>query len=186
VSEQYPTLAAGQRITASLLRSMLPQFARKTADTARSAVTTQTDDPHLTFTVEANAVYDCSGWLKYDGPTAADFQFSWTIPSGADGEFYGWGAGHSPVISFNNAGTTLLDTSSSRGYPIRVESLDITSASRNVGCLGVGTLMTVQTRALLRVGSTGGTFALKWGQATSDASAVTVYTDSVLRLDRIA
>lgn len=186
MAEQYPTLAAGQRITASLLRSMQPQFARKTSDTSRAATTTQTDDPHLTFTVEANGVYDCQGWIKYDGPTAADIQYSWTAPAGSDGEYYGWGAGHSPVITFSNTGVVQLDTSSSRGYPVRVEALDLTTASRNLGCLGVGSILTSQIRATLRVGATGGTFALKWAQSTSDASAVTVYTDSLLRLDRIA
>lgn len=185
MAEQYPTLSAGQRLTASLLRSMLPQYTRKTADTSRSALTTPADDPHLTFTVEANAVYECVGWLKYDGPTAADFLYQWTVPTGSLGEYAAWGAGHSPVISFTNTGVAQTDTVSARGYPIRTESLDIT-AGRSLGCLGVGTEMTTLTRLTLRVGSTAGTFALKWSQQTSDATAVTLYTDSMLRLSRIA
>lgn len=186
MAEQYPTLAAGQRLTASLLRSMLPQWGRKTSDTARSASTTPTDDPHLTFTVEANAVYQCQGWIKYDGPTAADLLISWTLPSGADGEWYGWGAGHSPVIAFSNTGVAQLDTASSRGYPIRAESMDLITNQRSVGCLGVGSYLAVLMSVTLRTGANGGTFAMKWSQQTSDATAVTVYTDSILRLDRIA
>jgi hypothetical protein len=165
---------------------MLPQWARKTSDTSRAATTTPADDPHLTWTVDANAVYQCTGWIKYDGPTAADLLVTWTIPSGADGEWYGWGVGHSPVIAFSNTGVAQLDTASSRGYPIRAESLDIILNQRSVGCLGVGSILVVQIGLTLRVGSTGGTFALKWSQQTSDATAVTVYTDSALRLDRIA
>lgn len=186
MAEQYPTLAGGQRLTASLLRSMLPQWARRTSDLGRSATTTPADDTQLTFTVEANAVYSCTGWIKYDGPTAADFLCAWTIPSGADGEWYGWGVGHSPVIAFSNTGVAQLDTASSRGYPIRAESMDLITNQRSVGCLGVGSILVVQLAVTLRVGANGGTFALKWSQQTSDATAVTVYTDSILRLDRIA
>jgi hypothetical protein len=55
VVEYYPQPLAGQRLRASTLRDMLPKTARKTADTSRSATTTATADPHLTFEVEANA-----------------------------------------------------------------------------------------------------------------------------------
>jgi hypothetical protein len=185
VAEQYPPVAGGQRLTGTLLREMLPQFARKTADTPRAATTTPADDPHLTFTVEANGVYECVGWVKYDGPAAADLVMNLTTPSGSAGEWLCWGAGHSPVISFTNTGVAQLDTVSARGYPIRTESLDI-AAGRSLGCLGVGTELTAEIRVTLRVGSTGGTFALKWSQQTSDASPVTLFTDSMLRLTRVA
>ena len=185
MAESYPTLSAGQRLTASLMRSMLPQYARKTADTARSATTTQTDDPHLTFTVEANAVYECRGWIKFDGPTAGDIGTGWTLPSGADGEWTCYGAGLSPVIAFSNTGVATLDTQSSRGYTIRTDSIDL-AAGRTLGCLGAGTALTASIHALLRTGSNSGTFALKWAQFTSDATATTMYTDSMLCLTRFA
>ena len=176
MAESYPTLAAGQRVTASLLRSMLPQFTRKTADTARAATTTLTDDPHLTWTVEADAVYYVDGWIKFDAPTAADINFGWTVPTGTEGEWTAFGAGLSPVISFSSTGVAQTDTVSSRGYTIRTESLDLSTNNRTMGALGVGTLMSVLITATVRVGSTGGTFAFKWAQFTSDASATTVYT----------
>lgn len=185
MAEIYPQAAGGQRITGALLRSMLPQFARKTADTSRSATTTPVDDPHLTFEVEALGVYECVGWLKYDSPAAADILFNLTYPTGSEGEWYCWGAGHSPVITFTNTGTAQTDTLSSRGYLVRVEPLDI-AAGRSLGGLGAGTVMGAEIRVTLRVGSTGGTFALKWAQQISDATAATLYTDSMLRLTRIA
>lgn len=183
--EYYPEPLAGQRLRASLLVDMLPKFARKTADTPRAATTTPADDPHLTFTVEATGVYECVGWVKYDSPTAADILFGLTYPSGSEGEWYCWGAGHSPVITFTNTGVAQTDTASSRGYLIRQEPLDI-AANRSLGGLGVGTSMGAEIRLTLRVGSVDGTLALKWSQQVSDAGSTTLYTDSMLRLTRIA
>jgi len=186
MAEQYPTLAGGQRITGALLRSMLPLFARKTADTPRAATTAATADPHLQFDVEANAVYSMDGWIKYDGPTTADLNLDWSAPSGALGEWYCWGAGHSPVITFSAAGAAQLDTQGGRGYPVRTETNDITAA-RSFGCLGTGiTPLTLTLGGILRVGSTAGTYSCDWAQLVSDASPVTLYTDSWLRLQRIA
>ncbi|WP_225840321.1 hypothetical protein [Streptomyces sp. NK08204] len=186
MAEAYPTPLAGQRITASLLRAMQPQVARKTADTSLAATTTLTSDPHLTFDVTAGAVYAMDGIIKYDGPAAADLNMGWSVPAGALGEWYGWGVGHSPVISTSNTPALVTDTQTSRGYTVRTETNDV-AQPRSFGCLGVSlTPLTVQVWGMLRVGATGGTYALQWAQNTSDASAVTLYTDSWLRLQRIA
>jgi hypothetical protein len=186
MAEAYPIPLAGQRLTAGQLRSMLPQVARKTSDTQRAATTTTVADPHLQFTVEANAVYIVDGWIKYDGPAAADLNLDWSTPAGALGEWAGWGAGHSPVITFSAAGAVQTDTQGGRGYPIRTETNDVASA-RSFGCLGTGlTPLTVLVAGTLRVGSTAGTYSCDWAQLTSDASPVTLYTDSWLRLQRIA
>jgi len=186
MTETYPPLFAGQRWTASLAQSMLPVYARKTADTSRAATTTTVADPHLQLTVAANAVYQMEGWIKYDGPTAADLNLDWSAPSGSLGEWFGWGAGHSPVITFSAAGAAQLDTQGGRGYPIRTETNDITSA-RSFGCLGTGLIpLTLTLGGILRVGSVGGTYSCDWAQLTSDAGAVTLYTDSYLKLTRVA
>jgi len=183
--EAYPTYLAGQRITASLLSSGQPQTARKTADTQRQATTTPAADPHLQFTLVVGAVYTLDGWLKYDGPTAADLLLDWSVPVGTEGEWFGWGVGHSPVISFNTTPAIVSDSVQSRGYPLRVESNDI-AAAKSFGCLGVGTALTMDLKATIRVGSVGGTYSLDWSQQTSDAANVTLFTDSWLRLQRIA
>ena len=183
--EFYPTPLAGQRITASLLRSMLPVTARKTSDTQRSATTTPAADPHLTCEVEANGVYVWDGWVKYDGPVAADIIIDFTVPSGTLGEWVGWGAGITNVVSANGTPTLINDTVSTRGYLVRMEANDV-AQSRTFGCLGVGEEMTVLMYGTLRVGSTAGTFSLDWAQSASDATAVTFFTDSWISLRRIA
>lgn len=186
MSEAYPTLLAGQRITATLLSSMQPLVARKTSDTSRSATTVTTADDHLQFTIEANAVYIMDGWIKYDGPTAADLNLDWTAPSGTLGEWVALGAGHSPVIGSSNAPALITDTQDARGYLMRTETNDITSA-RSYGCLGTGNIpLTLHINGTIRVGSTGGTYSMDWAQLISNATACTLYTDSWLRLQRVA
>jgi hypothetical protein len=173
VAEAYPTPLAGQRITAALLRSMLPQVARKTADTSRSATTTTTADPHLTFEVEASGVYIWEGWLKYFADPAADLTIDFTVPSGSLGEWNGFAAGS------GTAGVAVTT-----GYSIRTESNDVSQARNYYGTTdGVhGVIL----HGLLRVSSTAGTFSLDWAQGTSNATGTVLYTDSWLRLQRIA
>jgi len=185
VPEAYPTIAAGQRLTASLLRSMQTQTVRKTADTSRSATTTLTADPHLVITLEANAVYTMDGWIKYDGPTAGDLTISFTAPSGCLGEYTSWGAGNG-VVGATSTPTLQQDVQDVRGYLIRTETNDI-QASRGFGCLGTGiTPLTLRLNGTIRNSSTPGTYSFNWAQTTSNATATTLYTDSWVRLQRIA
>lgn len=184
MAEAYPTPLAGQRITASLLRSMQPQVARKTADTQISASTTAVADPHLTFSVEAGAVYVWEGWVKYDGATGGDVLLSFSAPSGSLGEWAGHGAGIT-VIGSSSTPTLETDTVRTNGYMQRTEANDVTQ-SRSFGALGVGNALTAFIKGTLRVGSTAGTFALTWAQNASSATATTLYTDSYISLQRIA
>ena len=184
MAEAYPTFLAGQRLTAGLLRSGQAQTLRKTSDTAITASTTPAADPHLTFAVEANAVYTWWGWVKYDGATGGDVLLSFTAPSGALGGWTGHGAGIT-VIGAASTPTLETDTSRTNGYMQRVESNDVTQ-SRSFGALGVGNALTVDMKGTLRVGSSAGTWALSWAQNSSSATATTIYTDSYITLIRVA
>jgi len=184
VPESFPQPLAGETLTASLLRLMLPQTARKTADTSRAATTTATADDHLTFTVEADAVYVWNGWLKYEAATAGDFVVDFTAPSGALGEWTGHGAGITPV-SANSTPTLQNNTQDTSGYMLRVESNDVMQF-RTFGGLGAGIALSVLIFGTLRVGATAGTFSLDWCQGTSSATATILYTDSWITLQRIA
>jgi hypothetical protein len=186
MAEAYPTFLAGQRVVASLLRSSQEQVARKTSDTARAAVTTTSADPHLQFEVVANAVYRWHGWVKYDGPTAADLSLDFSAPSGSLGEWAAVGIGHSPVIGATAGGVIQTDTPDARGYLTRFETNDVTSA-RSYGTLGTGgTPVTAWLYGTLRTSTTPGTFSLDWAQLSSNAVAVTLYTDSWLSMLRVA
>lgn len=149
------------------------KVALKTADTSRASNATPSDDPHLTFAVTANAKYVVDGWVKYSALTDVDLTIDWAIPSGALGEWTGHGAG---------LGTTAQTTS---GYSIRTEANDV-SQTRNFSGTDTSAELTVLIKGTLRVAGTAGTYALQWSQGTSNASATVVYTDSWVRLERIA
>lgn len=185
MAEVYPTFLAGQRLTPTLLTSAQAVVARKTADTSRSSTATPAADPHLTFEVVAGGVYVMDGWLKFDGAAAGDLSIDWSMPSGSLGEWTGWGPGVPAVVGVNTTPALVTDTASTRGYLLRIETNDV-SQVRTFGCIAVGTTLTIKINGTLRVGSTAGTYSLDWSQVTSDPTATTLYTDSWLRLQRVA
>lgn len=46
--------------------------------------TTQQNVTEFSFTAKANALYELTLWASYNGNSAQDVAFAWTIPSGAD------------------------------------------------------------------------------------------------------
>jgi hypothetical protein len=184
MAEAYPTFLAGQRITAALLTSSQAVVARKTSDTSRSSTTTASDDPHLIFNVIANAVYVWDGFLKYDGGTTGDVSIAFSAPTGALGEWGGYGPGRNLISTSGAPGSLSSDVVTTNGYLVRMESNDVTQL-RTYGAIS-GTQFIITPSGTLRVGSTSGTFALSWTQASADATSTTLYTDSWLRLHRIA
>ncbi|MET7437934.1 hypothetical protein ACFYQQ_01275 [Streptomyces sp. NPDC005496] len=170
--EAYPTPLAGQRLVASLLRSMLTQTVRKTADESRSATTTYADDTHLVFAAEANAVYTMIGWVKYFADPTPDIKMKVTVPSDALGEWAWFMPGQ------GTAAANVL------GYSIRTDTTDI-----NAGRTGYGTSDSqhyTPLGGLIRMGPTAGNISLQWAQNTSSATATILYTDSWLQFQRIA
>lgn len=172
MAESYPTWVAGEDITADKLNSMLPMFARKTADETVNNTTTVQNDNELLFSVEANAIYALDGWIKYSSSTTADISFDWTVPTGALGEWGGWAVGRNAADSVN-------------GNTIRTDSNDIAGA-RTFGGTGEGVSLTAIIYGTLRTSSTAGTYQFQWAQAAADATDTVVYSDSWLRLQRIA
>ncbi|MFG2276779.1 hypothetical protein ACGFNY_44350 [Streptomyces chartreusis] len=154
---------------------------RRTTDATKTSTTTVVADTQIaSFTADANATYIVDGFLKYSGP--GDFQMGWIVPSGTLGEWQGIGNG-TTVIGYAS-GAIQSDTSGTFGYMVRTESTDIAS-TRTYG--GIGTsVFGVQVRGLFRVGATAGTISLAWAQGTSNATATTLYTDSHLRLEKVA
>lgn len=150
------------------------QVARKTGDTSRTNTNTPTDDPHLAFQVSAGATYIVDGWVKYSALVDVDITIDWSTPAGALGEWTGHGMG---------LGTT---GQTSGGYLIRTESSDVSQARNYGGTTGTAGEYSVLIMGTLRVQAAGGTYALQWAQGTAGASPTTVYTDSWLRLTRVA
>lgn len=172
MAESYPIPLAGQRITASLLRSMMPQTVRKTADDSRAATTTLADDTHLVFTPDINGVYVMWGWIKYFASTTPDIKMQFTVPTGCLGEWAWIMPGQTTAAGSVN------------GYSVRTESNDVGAVRTGYGTSD--TQQNTPVSGIFRMSSTPGTIALQWAQNVSDATATVLYTDSWLTFQRIA
>jgi hypothetical protein len=150
------------------------QYARRTSDLSRNA-SGATDDTQLTFPVVANAVYALVGWVKYSALDGADINVDWSAPAGALGEWTAHGNGFATTAQTTN------------GYQIRTETTDVTAARAFSGTTATAGEFSLLIMATLRTGANAGTSALQWAQNVTDAAnPTTVYTDSWLRLERIA
>ncbi|SFK92779.1 hypothetical protein SAMN05216275_14174 [Streptosporangium canum] len=165
-----------QQYWSSAWRTLLPvaaptsqvSFVRKTSDTARSNAASQTADPHLTLAVAANSTYLFDGFLIYSGPTAADFAFGFTLPSGATSQF----AAHTLA---DTAGATYGDIDMRVYAPPSVFFMG--AAASNAASM---------PRGIIRTGGTAGNVTLIWSQVIGNASATTLYADSYIRLEKVA
>jgi hypothetical protein len=150
------------------------QYARRTSDLQRSN-NTVADDTELTFPVVANAVYALVGWVKYSALDGADIMVDWSAPAGSLGEWSGHGNGFATTAQTTN------------GYMVRTETTDVTASRAFSGTTATAGQYSILLVATLRTGANAGTYALQWAQNTTDgANPTTVYTDSWLRLERIA
>lgn len=169
---QYPTIYAGQRVTAQLLMSMLPTFVRKGSDTTRSATTTFTDDPDLTITLEANAQYRVEFYIHYSSTSIAGFKTAWTTPSGASGLRACWGVDTAPTSTANPTGDGR--------WGIHGFTTTVNYGTRN----GTNQALAWETGDITTTSA--GTLALQWAQTTSDASSTRVAARSYLRVERLS
>lgn len=173
---QYPTITAGQRITAALLLSMLPLVALKTANTDKAATTVLADDPDLTLQLAANAVYRVEIRILYATPTGASaplFKTAWTVPSGTSGNRTATGPGSGATDS---SADNMLTHSGGHAYATTVTYGGRSTSSTNL-CIATETAIVTTTAA--------GTLALQWAQATSSASPVRVAAGSSITAYRI-
>ncbi|MFD5425204.1 hypothetical protein [Streptomyces sp. NPDC127084] len=166
----YPTIPAGGRVTAALLTSMLPLTAAKTGTTARASTTTATADPELQVSVEANAEYKFSAYIRYSGDTAGDLKCTFTGPSGSSGS---WGA-----RTMDTAATTSTGNSQAVRTPL--------GTVKSIGCISTSVPQTFNVEGRLITGASAGTFSFDWAQDTSNATGTGIEADSCFILHRIA
>lgn len=137
----------------------VPNYVRKTADTARTSTTTTTDDPHITFTAEANSTYLIQTYLIYSATNAADFKYGWTIPSGTTG--IRWSLGE--AIGGTDYSATTMRTSAHQ------PATDVGLGGHTTGLFN-GAMDT----AIFTTSSTPGPITLKFSQNTSTVDATTL------------
>ncbi|WP_372352614.1 hypothetical protein [Streptomyces sp. KL116D] len=170
---KYPSTYAGQRITGLLLQSMLPEVIRKTTATDRAATTTLADDPDLTTTLEANAVYYVEMELWYAATTlSSGIKTAWTVPAGVTGNRSALG------MASNQSDSTPAGTGrwGVHNYSTAVFYGDRQSATN---------LILARETSVVTTGSSAGTLALQWAQDTSDAGSCRMGVGSLMRITRL-
>ncbi|WP_267244344.1 hypothetical protein [Streptomyces sp. PR69] len=175
----YPDILAGRRITAALLRSMIPMEVYKPSNTDRASTTTLADDPDLTVELEGNATYRVEFWLHFaainldGGSPAGRFKTNWRVPSGAT--FLRGALGP-------DQGQSLSGTAGGQGrWGVHASGTDVTYGSRDSStnqCIAIedGIVFT----------SSAGTLALQWAQQVSYSGATRLGSGSYMKVRRIA
>ncbi|MFE7072720.1 hypothetical protein ACFU96_21820 [Streptomyces sp. NPDC057620] len=175
---RYPTLYAGQRLTGLLLQQMLPDVIVKGTNEDRASTTTVTNDAELVATLEANALYHITFFIHFAAIDAAQFQTQWSVPASATGVRSAQGA------AWTLAGGAATASAADGGYH--------RSGVHAYGtAVRYGTRASASNQALAQEESvlttvSGGTLALQWAQAVSNASAARVAAGSSLHVRRLA
>lgn len=175
---RYPVMYAGQRLTGQLLQAAQPDIYTKVTNLDRAATTTVTDDPDLTATLEANAVYHVTMYIHFAALDVSQFQTQWTVPASASGIRSAVGpawtlAGGAGTAAAADGG---YHRSGAHGYGTAVRYGTRNSASNQCTSVEESVLTTVS----------GGTLALQWAQALSNASPTRVAAGSSLHIRRLA
>jgi hypothetical protein len=170
----YPSIAVGQRITADLLTSMLPQTVYKSGTTSRSSTTTLADDPDLVLALPANAVGLVEFFVKYGDATGVLIKTDWnqTGISSVNRQVMGAGSTASDGSADNMAshwGVHGFTTTSVYG-------------TRTV----TGNQLWLYEWSFVTVGAANATVAFQWAQNASSATAISVVSGSFARWTRYA
>lgn len=174
---QYPVIAAGARITAGLLQSMLPNLTIKPADTPATSDITLDNDPDLvTDTLSAGGVYEVQFHLRVSGLTSAGIKTTWLTPSGTTGNRDCAGPGSANAVD-GNANTTEMRWAV-HGYGTSV----IYTNPRNSTSLQTW----LYEKSLVTIGATAGVINLRWAQNASAATATYVAAGSYVTWKQVA
>lgn len=169
-SGQYPTIYAGQDLTASLLQSMVPQEAWKITNTSAVTSATLVNDLDLVLPVVAAAVYDFSAFIAYEGNTtgSGDLKAQWTVPAGAS-------------LTYQASG----GSTSGFGTPVSLGARSAGTAYA-YGTDGSGVPCAVTMTGTLIMGSTAGSLQLQWAENTANATGTLLLAGCRLKLERCA
>ena len=167
----YPDITVGDPVTADLLVSMLPQWARKSSDQSVTSSTTLVNDSELFLPMVTNASYFYTGWMLYTGGSnTPDLKLNYFIPTGATILRSDWG---------HDAGTVSVTS-----------SIDVSVLANTDRSLGAGSAATVirsiYSQGEIITAGTAGNFQVRFAQNTSDAAAITMKAGSRIMLTRYA
>ncbi|MFF5029254.1 hypothetical protein ACFY2J_34225 [Streptomyces collinus] len=154
----------------SYLYGQLPIEVYKASDTTIASSTTFASDPDLTCTLAANSVYRVEMFIHFAALDAARFKTQWSVPSGASGNRSCIGPDQGVILSGTSSG-------GSGRWGVHAFSTASTYGTRDSAanqCVAIEESVITTT--------TGGTLALQWAQATSNATATKVAAGSYMRV----
>ncbi len=171
---QYPDITSGQRITAQLLRSMLPEIVYKTTiDTRTSA--TLTLDTELFVAAEPNAIYLVEFVLEPAAVTAEGFKTDWMVPADATG-FKGV-LGPSSTASNSNADLITMRA----GVHNFVTAVPYAGVRNNANAA-----FSVRESGVVTTAGTAGTIGIRWAQNTAGATGSKLLSGSYMKVFRLS
>lgn len=141
----------------------------KSSNTSRASTTTPSNDPHLFLTVSANTKYHLEMFLRYTGPTAADIDLRFSVPSGTTLDWC------TDALGSGAANTT---------EALNRNQYNETSTNAILGTI-TGSDTVAFPKGVLRVGGTSGVFRCLWAQDVSNATSCTIYAGSLMMLRRM-
>jgi hypothetical protein len=167
-------IAAGGLGDSDFISALVPDVFWKAAATSRASTTTLADDPDLTTTLAANAVYWVQMWLHFVSQTTPLIQTAWTVPSGATGNrgVIGPGSSSNQASSDNVSGRFGV-----HGFATSIVYGTRGATTNQLGC---------SETAVVFTSSSSGTLALQWAQNTSNATASQMSAGSVMLVKRLA
>lgn len=146
-------------------------YVEKTADTSRTTAA-NSNDPHLSFGVDANSTWLFTALLFMDGG-AGDINIGINGPAGADVAFAGGGAHNTAATGSNATGEWV---GRATGAPL--------AAMIPFGTVA-GSRLAVHIRGRIKVGATAGLCVINWGQLAANATATTLVAGSFLEGRRV-
>lgn len=147
------------------------QVARKLADTSKTSSTSLSDDPEITFAVDANSIYEVRAYLFVTGDPAGDIITQWSFPVGATWLRHCYGPGP--------ASSGFTDTS------MRVSAANM-NVSVQYGLSSTGTYVCIQEQGLFITAGTAGSLTLRFAQFASNATATILRTPSSAVIRKVA
>ena len=170
----YPTLFAGQRLTAAVLQSMVEDYTIKAASTVRASTVTPTADPDLAGIVLPVGINHVSMMIFAQLASAVvtiDLRTQWLF-TGA-GAAAGVRSCHGPAV----ASTSAVDT----GVQMRGAGF---TTNVDYG-MSATFFMFVEEECLVTVTTSPMTLALGWSQAATSATTLTVGAGSYVKWKQV-
>lgn len=167
---QFPSVSAGQRLTADLISQMLPLWAVKGGATGRTSTTTLADDPDLLLALPGSGTYAFELFLNYTGGTLGSSDLKMAMVYS--------GTSANGVWAVNGINTTSTAQANMGGNGTGA------AGTITVGTSG-GSFLTVDLKGYINTTSSGN-LSLQWAQNTSSGTAVTLRQGCWMRVTQLA